>query len=293
MCWNPILVKTLQKDKVLVPCGKCPKCAKRRTSAWSFRLVQEDKVSDSSWFITLTYDTKHVPITRNGFLSLDKRELQLFFKRLRKHHEDDPVWKKPIKYYAVGEYGSETRRPHYHVILFNANVDYIEKAWSLFVKGSISVSRPSGVSLPIGAVHYGSVSEASVGYTLKYICKPAWRPMHRNDDREPQFSLMSKGLGAAYVTPNMVRWHHDVLEERMHCVLLDGKKVTMPRYFKNRIYDDVSRDIVGRASLERMYEKHARELLDYRNSMEYEAAMKTRVHAAYVRASRNLVKTVI
>lgn len=292
MCYNPILVKTLQKDKVPVPCGKCPKCAKRRISAWSFRLVQEDKVSLSSWFITLTYDTKYLPFTRNYFATLDKRDLQLFYKRLRKLHEGDPVWNKPIKYYSVGEYGSETRRPHYHVILFNADVERIQRAWSIFDEELYNRTGKK-VFHPIGHVHYGTVSEASVGYTLKYISKPMWRPDHRNDDRLPQFSLMSKGLGASYVSDNIKRWHHDVLEERMHCVLLDGKKVTMPRYYKDRIYCEVTRDIASKASIARMHEKVAEEIGKFGSPMEYEEALKVNVYAAHRRAALNPLKTVV
>ena len=40
-----------------VPCGKCPNCKKRRVNEWVFRLQEEDKVSSTSYFITLTYDT--------------------------------------------------------------------------------------------------------------------------------------------------------------------------------------------------------------------------------------------
>ena len=81
MCYTPYLVNNPEtKDKIPVPCGKCPQCTARRTSGWSFRLVQQEKVSNKSSFITLTYDTKFVPISRNGFMSLNKRDLQLFLK---------------------------------------------------------------------------------------------------------------------------------------------------------------------------------------------------------------------
>lgn len=165
----------MTKDEIHVPCGRCPECVSRRISAWSFRLMQEDKNSLSANFITLTYDTKHVPISRNGFMSLDKRDLQLFFKRLRKNQNTKGnIYNTPIKYYAVGEYGGTTNRPHYHLILFNASIELIQESWQK------------------GQVHYGTVSGASIGYTLKYMSKPSRIPMHKNDDRIPEFSLMSK-----------------------------------------------------------------------------------------------------
>lgn len=221
-CITPFIAKTkdLTKPEVPVPCGKCPECAARRTSGWSFRLMQEDKKSSMSHFITLTYDTQNVPITKAGFMSLDKRGIQLFFKRLRKLNESSGL---PIKYYMCGEYGAKTMRPHYHLILFNCKIETIQEAWNL------------------GRVHYGTVSGASVGYTLKYLSKPKRIPMHSNDDREREFSLMSKGLGASYLTPQIVEWHKLDLDNRVYVNLEDGKKASMPRYYKDKIYSENER----------------------------------------------------
>lgn len=214
----------MTNESVAVPCGKCPACIKRRTSAWSFRLMQEDKASTCSLFLTLTYDPMKVPITRNGFATLDKRDVQLFLKRLRKSHPKNVS----IKYYAVGEYGGKTKRPHYHIILYNADTRLIQAAWSL------------------GHIHYGQVTGASVGYTLKYMMKSGPRiPAHRNDDRIPQFGLMSKGLGKSYVTSAMVNWHHADKHNRMYCNISDGKKIAMPRYLKEKIYNEHERRAIG------------------------------------------------
>lgn len=179
MCLTPITITIPRtEEKQSVPCGKCPKCFARRISGWSFRLMQEDKISDSSHFITLTYNETSAIRTKNGFLTLDKRHIQLFFKRLRKaHSKAQNANAGAIKYYAAGEYGGKTFRPHYHIILFNARVDLVEQCWGH------------------GHIDYGTVSCASVGYTLKYICKKKKIPMHRNDDRQPEFSLMSKNWG--------------------------------------------------------------------------------------------------
>lgn len=175
MCMSPLILKNRNKltgDSIPVPCGKCPDCLKKLVSSWSFRLMQEDKNPDtiSAMFVTLTYDTLHVPITRNGFMSLNKRDFQLFMKRLRK----GTVEGIRLKYFAVGEYGGKTRRPHYHLILFNSSPTAVATAWQL------------------GQCHFGQVTGASIGYTLKYMLKGNWKPKHTNDDRAPQFRLMSK-----------------------------------------------------------------------------------------------------
>lgn len=232
-CLTPFGVKDkLTSQTIPVPCGNCPFCRSRRASGWSFRLMQQDKIADSSHFITLTYDTKHVPISKNGFMELCKRDLQLFFKRLRKSQCNHVTLQqtlqttnvprcstKSIKYYAVGEYGGTTKRPHYHIILFNAQLNLIQPAWDL------------------GHVHYGTVAAESVGYTLKYISKPRKHPMHRNDDREPEFSLMSKGLGANYLSSAVINYHKADPLNRMCIPIEDGKKIAMPRYYKNKIFE--------------------------------------------------------
>jgi len=222
-CITPFVVKDKKtKESIPVPCGKCPYCLKRRVSAWSFRLMQHDKAAKVAHFVTLTYSTEQVPITENGFMTLSKRDCQLFMKRLRKANPGEK-----ISYYLAGEYGGKTMRPHYHIILFNADLPTINVAWQL------------------GHIHYGTVAAASVGYTLKYICKPGKIPLHRNDDRQPEFALMSKGIGANYLTKSMVKWHHANVTERMYCTTSDNKKIAMPRYYKQKIYSDQQRKAIS------------------------------------------------
>lgn len=241
-CITPFYKKDDMQKSMAFPCGKCPQCLKRRVSAWSFRLMQEESVSKSANFITLTYDTLHIPITERGFLNLCKRDVQLFFKRLRKSHSSNGE-SAVIKYYCVGEYGGRTKRPHYHILIFNAKLELIQPAWNL------------------GAIHYGTVTGASVGYCLKYMTKTKKIPMHKNDDRTPEFSLMSKGIGESYLNDTMVRWHHKDKNNRMYCNLLDGKKIAMPRYYKNKIYTDEERKQIGYHTRAAMV-KRERELME-------------------------------
>lgn len=180
MCITPFKIRTKEHDgTVCVPCGKCPQCLKRRASGWSFRLMQHEKSCFSSWFVTFTYENGSVPVSPNGFMSLERSAVQRYFKRLRKLHGCSNI----VKYFIVGEYGTKTERPHYHAIIFNSKPKLIESAWSLDGK-------------PIGQVHFGSVTGASIGYCLKYMCKPGKIPVHRNDDRVPEFAFMSKGLAS-------------------------------------------------------------------------------------------------
>lgn len=228
-CLVPYHLKTGER----VPCGKCIECVKRRVSAWSFRLREEFKRSDSAHFVTLTYNTERVPISQKGYMNLSKRDLQLFFKRLRKQHEKVKGNTNRVKYYACGEYGGKTMRPHYHIILYNSSPNIICEAWKA------------------GNIHFGTVNAASIGYCLKYISKVSKVPLHGNDDRQKEFALMSKRLGDNYLRPSMINWHKADLETRMYLNLEDGKRCSMPRYYKDKMYSNDERERVGKASQQR------------------------------------------
>lgn len=213
-------------DDLLVPCGRCVPCKKRRVNDWVFRMKQEDKVSSSSFFITLTYDRKHVPITFNKFMTLQQKDFQNFMKRLRK------LTTNKLRYYAVGEYGEENKRPHYHIILFNLeDVDLIPKAWTCPISKKL-----------IGNVHAGKVTGASISYTTKYIDKEKRIPQHKNDDRLKEFSNMSQGLGKSYLSPQIINYHKADLH-RLYVCEPNGKKVALPRYYREKIYTERERTI--------------------------------------------------
>lgn len=219
-CMNPFIVNKNSQDKEAhpAPCGKCIMCRKRRINQWAFRLQEHFKQCHTAWFITLTYDTDHIPFTPTGLKTISKRDIQLFFKKLRKTTTDK------ISYYVAGEYGESFERPHYHIILFNARVETIQNAWDK------------------GMVYYGDVNIKSIRYTLKYLHKPTKIPLFDGDDRQPEFQLNSKGLGLSYLTEDMIKWHKHNPTERNYVNFDGNKKMAMPRYFKDKIFNDLERD---------------------------------------------------
>lgn len=249
------------------PCGKCHDCLMRRVSGWSFRLIKEGQRANSALFITLTYTTETVPITPKGFMSLRKRDVQLWLKMLRKwrlHYTDMPV-----RYYSVGEYGTHKKRPHYHLIIFNVHSDDIIKGRSRWTHGD---------------VHFGSVTEASIGYTLKYMCKPSQVPAHQNDDRVPEFSHMSRGLGENYITPSIIAWHEAKLTDRFYLALAEGKKIALPRYYKKRLYSESDMRTIGNAMETRIREEIDKAIEEHGGG--YEA-----FRLDQIQARSNLLKT--
>lgn len=232
ICMTPYWTQPKIGPKVPVPCGKCLPCVKRHAAQWSLRLMQEAKRSSSALFVTLTYAVKHVPITENRFLTLEPKHVTDFMKRLRKRTDEK------IKYYVVGEYGEKQFRPHYHMILFNANEDDVVEEWKEY-----------------GDVHIGYVEGASIGYTLKYMHKKGRIPMHDRDDRHPEYARMSKGLGTNYLTEEKLQWHLKDLSNRMYSVTHEGYKVPLPRYYKERIFSDENFESAEQA-------KHVRKVSD-------------------------------
>lgn len=163
-------------------------------------------------FITLTYANPKLK-WKNGISQLHKPDLQNFFKKLRK------VYK--CRYYAVGEYGSKTYRPHYHVLLFGkVPEDFIRKSWEF------------------GLVHIGRVSQKSVMYCLGYMVNGKHWTMTKG--RVRPFCTMSRrpGIGANYLTPGMIAWHKS---DRKNYAVLDGVKRHLPRYYKEKIFSKIDR----------------------------------------------------
>lgn len=163
--------KPFHKRGAQFGCGQCLPCRINRRRLWSHRILLEALVSPSASFLTLTY--KDIP---DG-ASLVPRDLQLFFKRLRKSG--------PLRYFAVGEYGDFSGRPHYHAALFGVGVTEdvrVREAWGL------------------GHIMLGDLTFASASYVAGYVTKKmtAWDDVRLNG-RHPEFARMSlrPGIGAS------------------------------------------------------------------------------------------------
>ena len=100
-------------EYINIPCGKCDGCRLDYARQWADRCMLEAKYHDKNSFITLTYNDDNIPVAENGNYTLVKKDFQDFMKRLR-----ESIGDVKIRYYACGEYGSKSLRPHYHAIIF-------------------------------------------------------------------------------------------------------------------------------------------------------------------------------
>ena len=92
-------------------CGQCLACRINKKRIWYHRLLLEASQYTDNAFVTLTYG--YVQFTDIGLGDLVPQHLRDFLNRLRYYYE--PL---RFRFYAVGEYGDEGARPHYHVMLF-------------------------------------------------------------------------------------------------------------------------------------------------------------------------------
>lgn len=204
MCYNPVF---LESRSLVVDCGKCFECRQKVARNWSIRLSSELTTNPHSLFVTLTYDEEHYSTS-----TLDKRDAQLFIKRLRKRLKG-----RLIKYFLVGEYGTETMRKHFHAILFNVYINDLRDVYDSWQKGSVDV---------------GAVQSKSIAYVTGYINKKI------GDDCEedfidagfqPAFRLMSKNLGTSFIFNN---YDEFVLNKTFN---YSGKTYPVPRYFRDKL----------------------------------------------------------
>lgn len=214
-----------------------------KRNEWTFRIKNELKHAESAHFITLTYNESEEPWCYVGFPlsalkfseaikkddfsqripTLNKRDLQLFLKRLR--HDQDQLegivslteknplkWPK-IKYFAVGEYGTKKDRPHYHLIAFNIRGEIahkIEKIWG------------------IGNVMVVPATPATIHYTTKYLINK----YDTDINREAPFQLTSKYLGIKYLHENSA--YH--LSNKTNVVRSEGVIQKLPRYYTDKLF---------------------------------------------------------
>lgn len=201
--------------EIYVPCGTCEICTRRRTREWADRLVlhYDTMTVKKACFVTLTYNKEHIPDN----YSLNKRDIQLFFKRIRKWFEQRQIDQK-IKYYLCGEYGPKTSRPHYHAIIFGMDA-------SLETKEIIDYCWPNG---------YNSIKRFNrerahyvAGYIQKKVYgKKASKIHYENQNRIPPFSMMSKGITLEYIKKNAAD-----LKKRL-IYMIKGVPRIIPRYFR-------------------------------------------------------------
>lgn len=205
------------------PCGRCMPCLVRKKREWTHRLMLERSLHTDACMVTLTYSDEHLP--PGG--TVDPAHLRGFLNRLR-----DYIYPVRFRYFGVGEYGTKSMRPHYHIALFGLPMTEHQLYFDRWGKGGI---------------HVGDLSPESAGYICGYVTKK----MTKKDDsrlegRHPEFTRMSLkpgiGAGAMAAVGSALQPHKEMIhaEGDVPGVLNHGRR-TLPlgRYLKSKLREEL------------------------------------------------------
>lgn len=273
-------------DVIEVPCGRCQGCRLDRSRKWADRCLLELQYHESAVFVTLTYNDIYVPKSTyygsddeslHMSYSLRKRDFQLFMKRLRKAFPDQK-----IRFFAAGEYGESTARPHYHAILFGLKLDdmvpfqktdqgfwyyhsgSLQRVWSKRLVDNLQGSvTPLAVYQPLGDVIVADVSWNTCAYTARYCLKKLNgqdAEAYRRFGVEPPFNLMSRspGIGGKYFEE-----HPDCVDFQYINVRTEdgGRKVVVPDYFLRLLEKEDPEKVSGIKESRMQYAKAAKQIV--------------------------------
>jgi hypothetical protein len=169
----------------VVPCGQCMPCRINKGRLWTSRIMMEVVTNPGmSWFVTLTYDDDHIPFTAGPLgepvPTLERKTFREWLEATRRKIG-------AYRYYAVGEYGDLSGRPHYHMALFpesHVQVSQLQANWKL------------------GFTQVSEMVDERARYLARYTAKKLTDPTdERLLGQEPEFRLSSRHppLGSEFV----------------------------------------------------------------------------------------------
>lgn len=228
-----------------VACGNCLPCRINKKTFWqnriSYDVMSMNKKGLGSTFAGLSVDDNH--ITTN--YSLVKDDLQKVIKRLRHH---SPI---KFKHFSIGEYGDDSKRPHYHSILIGVPSelasDVLRKSWKL----GFSTAEP--------------VTSGRIRYVVDYLDCVSFEGKKTFEDLGlvPPFNLHSNGIGAS-----LFNSQKDLIMETGHYISR-GKLFPISSYWLNKLGVPVSVRSPTREQIIEWYNKA--KSLGYTNFEAYKA----------------------
>jgi len=185
----------------MIPCGKCDGCRASRRQDWSIRMYHESQTFDRNCFVTLTYE--------NAPEKINAPHLQQFIRRLRH------LSTTPIRYFACGEYGEQTNRPHYHAIIFGED----------FLGGAFDITDELYGNILLDRIwRHGQTSIAP--FNMSTACYVAGYVNKKIGDTDT-FNIMSKRppIGYNYA----LRWQDQLA--RTEKVVIEGEEYPIPKAY--------------------------------------------------------------
>ena len=169
-------------------CGQCTPCRiNQRRKRTARVLLEATGTNGPVAFVTLTYNDENCPH------ELDITHLRRFIESYRRYRKRNNL-RGMVRYFAAGEYGTKTGRPHFHVMLFGHETRYIFRDGRQY-DPVIESSWPHGGTHTENANHNGSLA-LRCAYLAGYITKKL--RSDKADGRRPEFSCGSQrpaGIG--------------------------------------------------------------------------------------------------
>lgn len=222
-------------------CGQCLPCRLNKSREWTARLLLENSTSADSAFLTLTYNDDH--IHKQGYLVPE--DLTKFIKRYRRKNEPTK-----IRYFAVGEYGTATWRPHYHLAVFGDNELFNHTLESIWGKGFTQA---------------GDFSQHTAKYITGYIAKKLSREYNCFLGEKPKefmrCSTHNGGIGygairrIAQALKKEKTYDNRILRE----VSFGKKKLPLGRYLTKKLAEELG---IQPSQFERDFENHQEEIFN-------------------------------
>lgn len=235
-------------EYINIPCGKCIGCRLDYSRQWADRCMMEAQYHEHNSFITLTYNDENLPdfnpkfdtdtgefIGYSSIHPLVKKDFQDFMKRLR----DRVGYDTPIRYYACGEYGGRSLRPHYHAILFGYDFSDDRKLLKRnFQNNNYYVSELLDSCWKKGYSMIANVDWHSCAYVSRYVAKKIFKEndLYYKENVPNEFTVMSRkpGIGRQYYEDNKL----DILKnQRIYISDSKGSKEIRPPKYYDRLFD--------------------------------------------------------
>lgn len=244
----PVSAYRHQKDfKIVVPCGHCPECLKRRAKSWFSRahylMESLDIASKDCYFCTFSLKPEvYEEVKNEPYLAIRR-----FLDRLRKHprlREKNPETgryryrKVKFPYFFVIEFAdgstakkrglSSTYRMHFHAILFDCPLyPYeVEQSWRKHM-GIADVQRCD--------------TQAGIVYVLKYISKDNSSNQYISDvdARKNGKLFVSHGFGRLLSKDySALRNHMNKSDSSYFSFFIGNYRYPIPKYWKNKVFSD-------------------------------------------------------
>lgn len=219
-----ITYSSRHRDPAIVPfefeCRKCLPCRLNTAREKAIRCWHEAKEVENSIFLTLTYDDEHLESSR-----LIYSHVQTFIKDLRDRIGYQPEDR--ISVMTTGEYGEQTKRPHWHLLIFNywpSDFKLIrttprgDQVWT-----SNSLSQIWGK----GFIEFGDVTIDSANYVARYAAKKLVHGRDQDHSFHPIHKTSSRNaIGRRWIE----KWWKQTFDHG-YIILPNGSKAGIPRYY--------------------------------------------------------------